>query len=411
MTALQRSFVFFGLALMLVLGGLPAQGDPAADPAAGIPAVLLPGTDLKPKTFDEWLDTQTPERLEALAKLWVDHVQEIAEGEEAGQPDLVSLESVVPLAGRAVTAFESVGGDAAVVDKYRKFLARAGGDAFANPLGIVSKAKDWLLDPEGGIEWGINLVLFLVVVIAFRILGAIVGRLIRKALAKFKKGSQLLLDFFANTASKLIFFVGLMIGLGILGVPTGPFIAALGAAGFIIGFALQGTLSNFAAGIMILLYRPYDIGDFVQIAGVSGTVKAMSLVSTTLATPDNQVVVVPNGSIWGDVITNVTGNATRRVDLVFGIGYDDDTEKAKAILADVVGRHEKVLAEPAPVIQVHELADSSVNLVCRPWVATSDYWSVYWDLTHAVKRAFDEADVTIPFPQRDLHVYQQSSSA
>jgi len=157
---------------------------------------------------------------------------------------------------------------------------------------------------------------------------------------------------------------------------------------------------------MILLYRPFDVGDFIDAGGVKGTVKRLTLVSTTMSTPDNQLVIVPNNKIWGDVITNVTGSATRRVDLVFGICYDDDMGQAVALMERVVTSHELVLEDPAPVIKVHELADSSVNFVCRPWVKTSDYWTVYWDLTRAVKEAFDAEGITIPYPQQDVYMHQ-----
>ena len=196
-----------------------------------------------------------------------------------------------------------------------------------------------------------------------------------------------------------------------IGIDVGPFVAAIGAVGFIVAFALQGTLSNFAAGLMILLYRPYDVGQVVTVAGVTGKVSAMSLVSTTLLTPDNQIVTVPNGSIWGGIITNITGNPTRRVDMVFGISYGDDIGKAMAILDEVVKAHELVLADPAPVIQLDQLADSSVNFVVRPWSKTSDYWTVKWDLTRAVKERFDREGISIPFPQRDVHLFPAEAAA
>ncbi|MCB1815394.1 MAG: mechanosensitive ion channel family protein, partial [Candidatus Competibacteraceae bacterium] len=222
--------------------------------------------------------------------------------------------------------------------------------------------------------------------------------------------TNLLKNFVVNVVQKLVFFVGLIIALSMLEVNIGPFLAAIGAAGFIVGFALQGTLSNFAAGIMILLYRPYDVGDYVSVAGVSGTVEDMSLVSTTLRLPDNQIVIVPNGQIWGDVITNVTGTDKRRVDLVFGIGYDDDIQAAQDVLEDIINKHPQVLKEPAPVVRLHELADSSVNFVVRPWSKTSDYWAVYWDITRAVKERFDQADISIPYPQQDVHIRQSPNA-
>jgi small conductance mechanosensitive channel len=217
-------------------------------------------------------------------------------------------------------------------------------------------------------------------------------------------------DFIVNIIRKLIFIVGFVVALSMLGINIGPLLAAIGAAGFIVGFALQGTLSNFAAGIMILIYRPYDVGDFVDIGGTFGTVDAMTIVSTTLMTLDNQKVVVPNNMIWGDKITNVTGTDKRRVDMVFGIGYSDDIAKAQKILEDILQKHEAILKDPEPVVKVHELADSSVNFVVRPWVKTEDYWDVYWDVTRTVKERFDAEGVSIPFPQRDVHMHQVSTT-
>jgi small conductance mechanosensitive channel len=173
----------------------------------------------------------------------------------------------------------------------------------------------------------------------------------------------------------------------------------------VIAFALQNTLSNFASGLMIMFYKPFDIGNFVETPAVSGTVKSMTLVTTNMLTPDNKLLVVPNNELWGKVITNVTGSSERRVDLVFGIGYSDDLDLAERVLGEVVAGHPLVLSEPEPVIRVAELADSSVNLICRPWVKTADYWPVYWDLTRAVKERFDAQGISIPFPQRDVHLH------
>ena len=173
---------------------------------------------------------------------------------------------------------------------------------------------------------------------------------------------------------------------------------------FVAAFAMQSTLSNFAAGLMIMIYRPFDFGNVVTVGGVTGKVQAMNLVSTTLLTGDNQVIVVPNSNVWGSIITNINVSDTRRVDLVFGIGYDDDEEQAARILEQVVAAHPLVLKEPEPVIRLNELADSSVNFICRPWTKTADYWTVYWDITRQVKEHFDEAGISIPFPQREVHV-------
>jgi small conductance mechanosensitive channel len=209
----------------------------------------------------------------------------------------------------------------------------------------------------------------------------------------------------------LIMIFGVLVALSQMGISVGPLLAGLGVAGFIVGFALQDTLANFASGLMILFYRPFDVGDLVETGGVFGKVQDMSLVNTTILTVDNQTLVVPNSKIWGDVIKNVTAQNMRRVDMVFGIGYADDIPKAEGILEDIVKRHDKVLEDPAPVVRLHELGESSVNFIVRPWVKRDDYWDVYWDITRAVKMRFDADGVTIPFPQRDVHLYTDEAVA
>jgi len=192
-----------------------------------------------------------------------------------------------------------------------------------------------------------------------------------------------------------------------VGISLAPMLAGLGVAGFIVGFALQDSLGNFAAGAMILIYRPFDVDDLVEVPGASGLVKKMNLVSTTITTLDNQTLVVPNSKIWGDVIKNVTAQKVRRVDLEIGIGYGDDIEHAERVLVEIVNGHEKILAKPEPKIKLHTLADSSVNFIVRPWTKTDDYWDVYWDILREVKLRFDREGISIPFPQRDVHVYSE----
>jgi small conductance mechanosensitive channel len=191
--------------------------------------------------------------------------------------------------------------------------------------------------------------------------------------------------------------------LSTLGVDITPLFALVGGASIILAFAMQDTLSNLASGLMIMIYRPFDEGDFVDVGGVAGTVKTTNIVATTVTTPDNQVIVIPNKNVWGNIITNVTASDTRRVDLVFGISYDDSIPEAIHVLEEAVAAHPLVLKEPEPTIRVNELADSSVNFICRPWVKTDDYWTVYWDLTRHVKELFDEAGISIPYPQQDVH--------
>ncbi len=210
--------------------------------------------------------------------------------------------------------------------------------------------------------------------------------------------------FLKNLVYYLLLTAVVVATLGHLGLNVTSFLAVLGAAGLAIGLALKDSLSNFAAGLMLLFFRFFTVGDYVTVAGTSGTVNSVNIFNTELTTPDNQAVFVPNSSIIGNVIVNVTRNPTRRLDLVFGIGYADDIEKAKALLTDIITAEPRVLQEPAPVIAVSDLGESSVDIVARPWVNGSDYWGVRFDLIERVKKAFDENKITIPFPQRDVHI-------
>ncbi len=205
----------------------------------------------------------------------------------------------------------------------------------------------------------------------------------------------------------LLAFV-IIAALGQLGIQTTSFIAVLGAAGLAIGLALQGSLSNFAAGFLMIIFKPFKVGDYVEAAGVAGTVESIQIFTTTLKTPDNKTVIIPNSSVTGDNIVNWTMKGTRRVDMVFGIGYEDDIDKAKQIMADVLAKDERILKDQGIQIAVSELADSSVNFVVRPWVNIADYWGVYFDAMENIKKAFDEAGISIPYPQQDVHMYQHN---
>ena len=216
---------------------------------------------------------------------------------------------------------------------------------------------------------------------------------------------------FLASLFSIIMKVLLMISVAsMVGIETTSFIAILGAAGLAIGLALQGSLGNFAGGVLILLFKPYKVGDFVDAQGVTGTVNEIQVFNTVLKTPDNKTVIVPNGAISNGIITNFSTEETRRVDMTFGIGYSDDIDKAKSVMQDLVTKDERILAEPAAQIAVSELADSSVNFVVRVWAKASDYWGVYFDMQEAVKKNFDQNNVSIPFPQQDVHVYNHSNS-
>ena len=269
----------------------------------------------------------------------------------------------------------------------------------------------WLASEEGGIRWAKNIAIFIITIVIFYLLSNVIGKAIERVIRVAKGVPELLGVFIVKGVRRIVLIVGLIVGLAALEVNIGPLLAVIGALGFVIAFALQNSLSNFASGILILIYRPFDVGDVVDVSGVSGKVDSMNLLSTYIKTFDNKLVIVPNNSIWGGIITNATGSDERRVDMVFAIGYRDSIETAQTILEDIVNSHELILQDPKPVIKVNELADSSVNFICRPWVKTEDYWTVYWDITRAVKERFDKEGVSIPFPQQDIHVYNIPSIA
>ncbi len=306
---------------------------------------------------------------------------------------------------QAIVSAEAKGIDIKSADLY---VTSVGGISPSGGISTVILAiKNWIISPQGGMKFVLSLGAFLLCVMVAALVGRIGSKAVGKALDRAGRTSDLLKSFFLNIIRRIALAVGVVVGLSYLGVNIGPMIAAIGGAGFVVGFALKDSLGNFAAGLMILFYRPFDIGNFIKTAGVSGTVESLSLVSTILKTPDNQEVIIPNGKVWADVITNVTAKNTRRVDLIFGVGYDDDLSQVQSILEDILKKNELVLDSPEAVIKLHELADSSVNFVVRPWSKTADYWDVYWGVTHQVKEAFDEAGISIPYPQRDLHMMQK----
>lgn len=218
-----------------------------------------------------------------------------------------------------------------------------------------------------------------------------------------------LVGFVSNLAYMGLMALVVVSALGQLGVNTTSFAAILGAAGLAVGFALQGSLGNFAAGVMLILFRPFKAGDFIEAGGVSGVVEDVQVFATIIRTGDNKEITVPNGAVTASSIVNYSAKDTRRIDLVFGIGYNDDLEHAKQVLHDVVAADQRILAEPAPLIAVSELADSSVNFVVRPWVSSADYWPVLFSLTENVKLEFDKQGISIPFPQTDVHVHRTAA--
>ncbi len=359
-------------------------------------------------------DTAKPEEEQPAADPAADDADATAERKQELAELLPKLmEQQAHLVGRmtiVVDALEKKGGE---VESYRQYIAAVSGIDLdvSDAATSWTVIKGWLASEQGGQRWFWNIAKFLVILAAFYFAASIVARLVRHGASRVKDASQLLVDFSGKFVKQAVMVIGLIVALAALEVNIGPLLAAVGAAGFIVAFALQDTLSNFASGLLILAYRPFDVGDVIEAAGVSGIVDSVSLFSTHVRTFDNKMMIVPNNDIWGGTITNATASDTRRVDMIFGIGYEDDIEKAKGIMETLLQEHNLVLDAPAPVVHLHELADSSVNFVCRPWSKTGDYWTVYWDITRAVKEEFDRNGISIPFPQRDVHVYQESGSA
>ncbi len=255
--------------------------------------------------------------------------------------------------------------------------------------------------------YGIKVLAAIVIFVVGRWVAKLLSNLIRKMM---RKGDvdQTIRRFVANMAYIVLMVFVVLAALSQLGIQTTSFIAILGAAGLAIGLALQGSLANFAAGFLMILFRPIRVGDYIEGAGTAGTVEEIAIFTTTLVTPDNKTVIIPNGALTGDNIVNWTIKGTRRVDMVMGIGYEDDIDKAKQIMQDVMAQDDRILKDPAPQIAVSELADSSVNFVVRPWANSSDYWGVYMTMMEKFKKAFDDNGISIPFPQRDVHVYKHS---
>jgi len=290
---------------------------------------------------------------------------------------------------------------------FRNYMSAVGGikvdvsDTKSTWKTIVS----WVNSKEGGRRWARHIGIFILSILGFWLIGLVLSRLLNKVLVYSTTASVMLKNFLVKTVSRVSIFIGFLIGLSALEINIAPVLAVIGATGFVVAFALQNTLSNFASGLMILLYKPFDVDDWVDVSGAAGKVKSMTLVTTTIMTADNQLMIVPNNSIWGNVITNVTGSNVRRVDLEFGTAYDADIDKVEKILEEIMREHELVLREPEPIVYLDKLADSSVNFMCKSWAKTEDYWTVLRDITRRVKVRFDEEGISIPFPQQDIHIY------
>jgi small conductance mechanosensitive channel len=252
------------------------------------------------------------------------------------------------------------------------------------------------------LSYSVKVLVALVILYMGRWLSKSLTRMLEKALIH-RKVDRAVVSFLSGIIQAAIMVATILIALSQVGIQTASFIAILGAAGLAIALALQGSLSNFASGVLIILFRPFRAGDFVDAAGVSGVVEKIEIFQTVMKSADNKRIIVPNSQITGSAIINYSAEKTRRVDLTVGISYESDLKKAKQLLEQILKADSRILAEPAPVIAVGALADSSVNILIRPWVNAADYWPVYWDTLEKIKLTFDENQIVIPFPQMDLH--------
>jgi small conductance mechanosensitive channel len=270
--------------------------------------------------------------------------------------------------------------------------------------------QNWLM--REGVVLGRNILVFLLVLGAGWLATRLVDRALRAAIDNSRfQPSPLFGQFVVNVARKAVWIVALVLALDNLGIDTAALIAGLGASGLVLGFALKDTLSNFASGALLLLYNPFDVGDYIEVAGNDGTVADLTLVNTVLHTGDRKVVTLPNSKVWGSAIVNYNTSELRRVDIVAGIAYGEDVDRAREIFMDILESHELVLTDPAPVVRVKALADSCVNFDVRAFVKNGDYWTVQPEVLRAIKKRLDEADIEIPFPQRDVWVRSENTPA
>jgi len=254
--------------------------------------------------------------------------------------------------------------------------------------------------------YGLRVVSAIAIFVIGRWVAKGITRLIKRLMVK-RKVDETLVSFVSHLGYVALLAFVIVAALNKLGIQTASFIAVIAAAGLAIGLALQGSLSNFAAGILMIIFRPFKVGDYIEGAGVAGTVETIQIFTTQLKTPDNKTIIIPNSKISSDNIVNYSTKGTRRVELVFGIAYDDDIDKARQIIMDIITNDARVLKDPEPLVVVSELANSSVNLTTRAWAASADVWNFFFETTEKVKKAFDAQGITIPFPQRDVHIYEQ----
>ena len=263
---------------------------------------------------------------------------------------------------------------------------------------------------ENAFDWGFKIVIAIVIFYVGKLIAKLIRSLIKKGMRR-AKADELLVDFIGNISYAILLIAVVLAAIDSLGVNVTSLLAIVGAAGLAIGLAMKDSLSNFAAGVMLIVLRPFKTGDYITAGGTSGVVDQIDLFATIMHTPDNQRIIVPNSAIMGDNITNTSALPTRRLDLVFGISYDDNIGQARDIVMELLNADERVLADPAPSVLVGELGDSSVNINVRPWVNSGDYWPLRAHLLETVKVRFDEAGISIPYPQQDVYMHEVKAAS
>lgn len=368
----------------------------------------------------------TEKQLAAAAEAWQRIVQEQTQdvvdatlrvGEMSGETADLFREQVTDLAEERRHYFDNFvivlndwhkkGGDADEIAKYRAYRSSIIIDEIrkADAETLRQRILKWLAARDGGIEVAIDGAVIVGSLLGLIFVARIVRGVTRRWMGRITGMSALLAAFLGGVLYWVTLIFGLIFVLSVLGIDVTPLFALVGGASFILAFAMQETIANFFSGLMIMINKPFDEGDYIDLEGLAaGTVKQTNLISTTIATVDNKITSVPNSRVWNSVITNLTASATRRVDMVFGISYSDSIGQATKVLEELIEAHPLALKTPDPVICVGELADSSVNILCRPWSRTEDYWTLYWDMQQLVKERFDAEGISIPFPQRMVHV-------
>jgi small conductance mechanosensitive channel len=278
------------------------------------------------------------------------------------------------------------------------------------PTSVDEVNQIWLQVQDIVTAWGLKVIAAVAIFIIGRWVAMLVRRIVRRVMERARVES-IITGFVSSIAYIALLAFVVIAALGTLGIQTTSFIAILGAAGLAIGLALQGSLANFAAGFLMIIFRPFKVGNFIEGAGVAGIVEEIQIFTTTLKTPDNKIIIVPNAKLAGDNITNYSALETRRVDMTVGVAYDADLSHVKKVLNDIISQDNRILAEPASQVVVTELADSSVNFVVRVWTQTADYWGVKCDMTETIKNRFDEEGIGIPFPQREIHIVSGAAAA